>query len=319
MSDSVFFVLTAISHSAGVWFRHKHNKMYYVPPRDEAFTVSSRACTPATNTGHEDEEDGRNESSEDHGEQLRFTLNMRPKNEEKGYVFGSSRSSDVLIGSSEGGISRSHFRITLNKHEQVVLVDSSGWGTAVSYDSQARKEKRRRVQHKTGSFDKSNDFTWIMLPGVNDIRVVIGEDIPSLPGATMIEFSVKVVDPLFESSTYRALRTAYVEDMQNAIPFSLYCDSNPTTAGQTQLHSPTRQRQRPIWINGSLIDEGAFGMVYKVHDVSTGAVYAAKSLFPNNHQRNNERNNKRDIWEREVTIMRDLSHVRHPYCKHSDF
>jgi hypothetical protein len=312
MENAIVFTLGAIDSNTREWFLCSHNERYYVPPHLEALSTTSRASTPATNIGCEDDDALRawsaGEGSDAHGEQLQFTFDKPPKNPQLGWVFGSDRKTcDILIGSKQGGVSGSHFRITFDANGRLVLIDMSTLGTAVSYGPQARKEKRKNPQKRKPSRqrDRSNDFTWILFPEVYDKRIVIGEGIPSLPKATIIAISVENMEPRTEShnAKYETLKTAYLDQVHRMIPFGLNIDSHISTAGQTELPSPTRQRQRPIWIDGEDIGNGQFGAVYKVQNVSTGAVYAAKSLF-----RTGKSYEAR--WDREVAILRSISHVR---------
>ncbi|KAF9733806.1 hypothetical protein PMIN03_011750 [Paraphaeosphaeria minitans] len=297
---NVVFTLRAISPDAQKWFPHPHNERYYVPPYPLDDATTSRESTPATNIGDED--------CEGDGDKLRFTFDQKPKNIQDGWVFGSNPTTcDVVMGSSKGGTSGSHFRITFDDQGRLVLIDSSTHGTAVSYDSQARGEKRKNPldrKRKTPP-DKSNDFTWILFPGIEDKRVITGHKIDELPNAPVIEFSVDdVVDPDADScpEQYTRLRNAYLAEMRTAIPFGLNIDSHPTTAGQTQSHTPNQHpKQRPIWVDREEIGSGEFGTVYRTVNVSTGVIYAAKKFLRNGK-------GHRERWDREVALLRNISH-----------
>ena len=247
---------------------------------------------------------GKSDVSEDLGHQLRFTFEQKPKNIQDGYVFGSNpKTCDVILGRPEHGISGSHFRITFDEQCRLVLIDLSTNGTAVSYNGQARKDKRKNPPDRTRRKPrkKSNDFTWILFPELKNKRVVIGEDIEEFPNAPIFEFLVEVADP-GKPDTY--LRHTYLQEIQTAIPFGLNLDSHPTTAGQTESHSP-RQRpsQRPIWIDLEEIGRGEFGTVYQAVDVSTAVIYAAKMFLRSGKD-------SRERWDREVAILRKISHVK---------
>jgi hypothetical protein len=302
--SNVVFTMGAISDHARNIFPDRHNERYYVRP-SPLTAATSRESSVATNIGDEDcEGDG---DKEDFGQRLRFTWDQKPKNIQDGWVFGSNpKICDVFMGRSKGGTSGSHFRITFNDQGQLVLIDSSTHGTAVSYDGQAWDEKRRNPPDpkRRKPRDKSNDFTWILFPGIK-IRVITGHKIDELPNAPVIEFSVDdVVDPDSHSyPEYKALRNAYMAEMRTAIPFGLNIDSHPTTAGQTESHTPNRHlKQRPIWIDHEKIGSGEFGTVYRTVNVSTGMIYAAKKLLRNDRAH-------RERWDREVALLRDISHV----------
>ncbi len=72
----------------------------------------------------------------------------------RGYLFGTDpQACDILLGYRGGkGISGRHFCITFDDQGRVVLRDSSIWGTAVSYDVQAKDEVRHH-------------FSWLLAPG----------------------------------------------------------------------------------------------------------------------------------------------------------
>ena len=277
----------------------RRNELYYVRP-PSLTAATSRESSVATNIGEEDcEGDG---DGEDFRQRLCFTFDKKPKNIQDGWVFGSNPNiCDVVIGKSRGGTSSSHFRITFDDEGRLVLIDSSTHGTAVSYDGKARDEKRKNPpdQKRRTQRDKSNDFTWILLPRM-ETRVITGHNIDTLPKAPVIEFSVEVADPEFCN---RELRNAYLNEMRT-VPFGLNIYSHPTTAGQTESHTPIQHpKQRSIWIELEQIGEGAFGNVHRTIDVSTGVIYAAKKFLRNDK-------GHRERWDREVELLRSISHVR---------
>lgn len=303
---NVVFTLKAISDHARDIFFNRRNERYYVRP-PPLTAATSRESSVATNIGDEDcEGDG---DKEDLGQRLRFTFDQKPKNIQDGWVFGSNpKTCDVFMGSSKDGTSGSHFRITFDDQGRLVLIDSSTHGTAVSYDGQAGDEKRKNPpdRKRNKPRNKSNDFTWILLPDIDNKRVITGHKIDELPNAPVIEFSVDVTNPDANScpKQYTDLRNAYLAEMRTAIPFSLNIDSHPTTAGQTEPHTPNRHpKQQPIWIDHEEIGSGEFGTVYRTVDVSTGVIYAAKKFLRNGK-------GHRERWDREVALLRNISHVR---------
>ncbi|KAL8789780.1 MAG: hypothetical protein Q9195_006672 [Heterodermia aff. obscurata] len=77
-----------------------------------------------------------------------------PKDPSKGYAFGTNEQDCDVVLASTGvqGASRIHFHISfdmINGEKRLVLRDSSTNGTAVSFDSHGKDEKR-------------NHFTWIL-------------------------------------------------------------------------------------------------------------------------------------------------------------
>ncbi|KAL9003068.1 MAG: hypothetical protein Q9188_004035 [Gyalolechia gomerana] len=69
-----------------------------------------------------------------------------PKDLSKGWQFGTSpSSSDILWGGGRTkGISARHFNITVANNLRVMLHEDSTYGTAVSYDGEAKTEVRKR-------------------------------------------------------------------------------------------------------------------------------------------------------------------------------
>lgn len=305
---NLIFTLKAISGYAQEVFQRSDNQRFYIPPsHHEVVAAASRESTPATNVGDDNNAEGQGDDKRGFCHQLRFTFNQKPRCVERGFVFGSNpKTCDVLLGRPKDGISGSHFRITFNDKHQLVLIDQSTHGTAVSYGGQAWDEKRKNPPDRTQNRirNASNDFMWILFPEIENKRVIIGHKIDELPNAPTIEFSVEVVDPEACDDQYRMLSDAYLDEMRTAIPFGLNMDSHLTTAGQTALHSPTqRPKQRPIWINRDCIGSGQFGTVCRVVNVSTGVEYAAKTLL-------RKGKDIRERWDREVAILRNMSHVR---------
>lgn len=219
----------------------------------------------------------------------------RPKNILDGFVFGSHPTAcDIVPGGPSDGIGASHFSITFHEENPtwLVLKDTSRHGTAVSYHGQARDDKRNRA----------DNFTWILFPGDGEQKLILGHQIDEklLPGAPFIEFSVEVAGHESCVRAYTGLRDAYLATMRNALLSGLNTDSQPSTAGQTRLHSPKQQaKQRPIWIDLNEIGRGAFGVVHIVVDVSTGNQYAARTLPLRTPGQ----------MGREVNILREISHV----------
>lgn len=307
---TLIFTLKAISPYAAKVFKDAHNERYWIPQCHlDTEGAASQGSTPVTNLGDEDSFEGREPIIEDFSDELRFTFDRKPRNIEQGFVFGSNpKICDVLIGNPRGGVSGSHLRITFDNEDRLVLIDSSTHGTAVSYNGQARKEKRNSLSSRacTKSRDRSNEFKWILFPTIESIRVIIGENIESLPKAPIMEFSVEVAEPQTKCGRERheELKNTFLVELRTTIPFGFSIDNHSTTAGHTGLQSPTqRAKQRPIWIDGKEIGSGEFGTVYQAHDVSTGVAYAAKTFLRNG-------DNFQERWNREIAILQKMSHVR---------
>ncbi len=99
-----------------------------------AVEIPSREATPAPGQS---------------GSQIQLTFHKKPKNLEKGFVFGSDpKTCDVLLGAWAAGFTRQHFRITFNRRGEVILEDISREVTRVSYNGEDPPDR--------------NDFTWIL-------------------------------------------------------------------------------------------------------------------------------------------------------------
>lgn len=297
--SNVVFTLKAFNiHTEKIFCQPWNERFYLCPPSMAAATTSMSSVE--TNVGDVNCE--RNDDKQDSGHRLCFTFDTKPKNIKDGWVFGSDpKTCDVFLGKSIDGVSRLHFRITFDQQGRLVVIDSSTHGTAVSYNGQKRDTKRKNPSDRKRRTPrhKSNDFTWILFPKIGKKRIIIGHRIEKLPKAPIVEFSVDdVVNPDSD------LTRAYLAEMGTTIPFVLNIDSHDMTRAQTQIDTPIqRPKQDPIWIDCEKIGSGQFGDVYRVVDVSTGAIYAAKQ--PKSGDKAG-----RESLGREVAILRDISHVR---------
>lgn len=318
--SNLIFVLRAVSDFAAAVFSDPHNEQYYVPPVARSPLPSlSREATPATNVGDDLDLSGLQELApvyhipncvgrRDLSHQLQFTFEQRPKDISEGFVFGSNpKLCDVLLGSPDEGISGSHFRITFDDDDRLVLIDSSTRGTAVGYNGQARMQRRNNPRNRGRSItrDASRDFRWILFAEVEHISVLIeGTPRSGDRNGPVLEFMVETVLPDVYHEELKSSRRNFLYEMRTAVSFALNIDSHPTTAGQSVLHSPEEPpNQRPVWIETHQIDNGEFGVVYRVLDVSNASVYAAKKLIHNGEAH-------RHRWNREVALLRELHHVR---------
>ncbi|KAL8858813.1 MAG: hypothetical protein Q9178_004730 [Gyalolechia marmorata] len=213
--------------------------------------------------------------------QLRF--DQRPKDLNKGFVFGTDPlHCDVQLPSTIGHgknryrnkISGQHFRITFDNQGRLVLEDTSTWGTAVSYDDQARDEIRSRP------------FTWILFPNWK-IKVCLLKEV--------CVFELHLAKHEGCQAEYNANLSLYMADKQDPpLPLETFgLDSYQSTAQPSQSLTP---RKDPIYIFGRLLGKGISGAVKYTLDVSTGQEYAAKSFHPGSK------------FEVEVEILKSISH-----------
>lgn len=286
MSDNMhtIFRLSALNNYTSTVFKLTHNKPFYVPPETSIAEASTtRESTPDTTAGDMEWEDN-------DCDRLYISFNHLPKNA-RFHTFGSSTEKcDVVLGTSRQGISAQHFTVGYDENNQLVLRDNSKFGTTVTYGGQGRNQKRT----------KENNFSWIIFPGFTNIEVVIGEDIPTMP---TVKFRVESMEPVESSLAYTTLKYKYMRDLRMSIPLDLCLDSTATTAVNSGALTPRNIHR--IWLQTEKIGGGMDGDIFKIYDVSTGALYAAKLL-----RTVTDKTLPRFI--REVNLLKKLSHVSDP-------
>lgn len=113
-------------------------------------TIDSREPTPALSSVPEGETKGERDALE----RIILTFDKPPKNPGRGWQFGTSRASDVLLGHrGTKGISGKQFHIIVDGKGWIFLYDDrSSHGTAVGYNGEKQDEvrKRRRGFSPTG-------------------------------------------------------------------------------------------------------------------------------------------------------------------------
>ena len=232
--------------------------------------IPSRGTTPAGP-----------EQDEPLGSRIHLTFDKKPKNIEKGFVFGSDpQICDVLLG-GWGGFSRQHFRITFNARGDVILEDTSRVVTCVGYNGEKPPGR--------------NQFTWILFEKYKNIEIALNKKEDRNVLKNELVFKVKWPKNDHCRAEYEAHRDAYLEEHRNVLPSlsQLGVESQLTTALLTVQHSP---RQQPIYLPEEELGRGSFGTVHKAVDVSTGYEYAAKIFRGGN-------------WKKEVEILKSVSHV----------
>ncbi len=242
------------------------NQARCLPASESVVDISSRESTPAVDQPRS---------------QIQLTFDDKPKNLDKGFVFGSDpQICDVFLGERGAGFSGQQFCITFNERGEVIFKNTS------------RKEAQVDYNGENPHF--RNQFTWILFGTYENIKITVGEK---------EDLIFKVKWPENRDSCraeYEAHRDAYFEECRNALPpFSLLgMESQQTTVVPTAQHSPRQEspRQQPIYLLEEELGHGGFGTVYKAVDVSTGDVHAAKKFHHGN-------------WKKEVEILMSLSHV----------
>ena len=249
------------------------NRDRCLPAAESVVDVSSRENTPAVDQPRS---------------QIQLTFDGKPKNLEKGFVFGSDRRTcDVFLGERGAGFSRQQFCITFNKRGEVIFKNPSRKETQVDYNGE---DPSRRTQ-----------FTWILFDTYDNIKITLGTD--------DLIFKVKwPKNRQYCLAEYEAHRNAYFEDCRTALPpiSQLGMESQRSTAPTTARHSPRQESPGlehpeqptppPIYLLEEKIGDGGSGTVYKAVDVSKGHVYAAKRF-------------RDDTWKKEVEMLMKVSHV----------
>lgn len=263
--------LEAVSPTAERAWNRPQNQDRCLPASEFVVDISSRESTPAV---------GQPVS------QIQLTFDDKPKNFEKGFVFGSDpQICDVFLGERGAGFSGQQFCITFNERGEVIFKNKSRKKAQVDYNGE---NPSRRTQ-----------FTWILFDTYENIEITVGDK-------NDLIFKVKWPENRkFCRAEYETHRDAYFKERRNALPplSQLDMESQQTTAGITAQHSPRQKpprqeapKQEPIFLLEEELGHGGFGTVHKAVDVSTGDVHAAKKFHHGD-------------WKKEVDILMSLSHV----------
>lgn len=214
-----------------------------------------------------------------YGSRIQLTFDNAPKYIERGFSFGAdTKNCDVRLLPGSGRI---HFSITFDSQGRLVLRDSSTHGTWVSFDGQGTRYPRHR-------------FSWILFPQLSPIRIQFAK-LGSWDFTAELEFPTRITC----EADYLANLNSYIQKMDNADLSVGLLNFSTETAARTGALSPRQLPQYYFHYRDGLLGKGEFGAVYKATDVSSGTVYAAKEFF-------------RAGWQKEVEIMRTVSHVSRP-------
>ena len=267
MNDPRLIVtLEAVSPTAERAWNRPQNQDRCLPASESVADISSRESTPAV---------GQTAS------QIQLTFDDKPKNLEKGFVFGSDpRICDVFLGERGAGFSGQQFCITFNERGEVIFKNKSRKEAQVNYNGE---NPSRRTQ-----------FTWILFDTYKNIEITVGDK-------NDLFFKVKWPENRDSClAEYETHRDAYFEERRNAFPplSQLDMETQQPTAMPTAQHSPRQKPpgQEPIYLLEEELGRGGFGTVHKAVDVSTGDVHAAKKFHHGD-------------WKKEVDILMSLSHV----------
>ena len=257
--------LEAYGTTAERAWNRPQNQDRCLPASESIEDISSRESTPAV---HQPKS------------QIQLTFNNKPKDLEKGFVFGSDlRICDIFLGERGAGFSGQQFCITFNERGEVIFKNTS--------------RKKAQVDYNGEDPSRRNQFTWILFGTYKNIKIILGKD--------DLIFKIKWPENReFCPAEYEAHRNAYFKERRSALPplSQLDMESQPTTAVPTVQYSPRQEPpgQEPIYLLEEELGRGGFGTVHKAVDVSTGDVHAAKKFHHGD-------------WKQEVDILMSLSHV----------
>ena len=305
------FTLKPINLNASRAFQRKENERYRPRHPDAEKRAIFSSQTPSANISNARLHASCLDSEPE--PELCFRFDMKPKNIREGFVFGNNPEiCDVVLGGHDFAISKKHFRITFDDQDQLVLIDSSTFGTAVDYDGQGIYEKRSNAADRKQERPRNrcNDFKWILFPSIKHICIALGPDISPLPPANCLQMSIHVskISQQTSNNKEKAFETPkerFLKEMRRPSPGFPHLNGANLAMSQSRPHvSNHKSHQRPIWIDQGLLGEGTYGKVYKAMDVSTGKIYAAKRFMGANSEE------ARTEWSREVEMLQAHQHVR---------
>ncbi|KAH8755346.1 kinase-like domain-containing protein [Diaporthe sp. PMI_573] len=204
-----------------------------------------------------------------------------------GLVFGTDENiCDVVLPKIER-ISKRHFALTYKNqfadgYSRLIVRDlGSRHGTIVTYDGKGGKLR--------------SEFDWIL----------DGFDLPTRTEAFIVQlhenlmFRIVVARHDITSPVYANNVERFHQGEANPKDLlrGLGLQSGPETERNTGTHTPARQ---PILIPLGWIGKGGFGVVTRHWNVSTGEEFACKQPV--------DRKYDRGAWEKEINIMRGISH-----------
>lgn len=219
--------------------------------------------------------------------EIRFS---QPPRSSSGLVFGTDeRICDVVLPDIRGlGISKRHFALTYKSQfpdgfSRLIIRDlASRHGTEVTYDGKGGKLR--------------SDFDWILdgfvcVKNTDSIIVQLHEK---------VKFKIIVTRQDIASQSYINNVRRFHEGFTNpqGLLSGLDLESGPQTERNTGTHTPVKH---PILLPMGWVGKGGFGVVSRHWNVSTGEEYACKQPVSRSYDRR--------AWEKEINIMKAISHV----------
>lgn len=218
--------------------------------------------------------------------ELRFS---NPPKTDRGFVFGRDEKCDVVLPANLKNISNYHFSLTFENNFEdthryrLVLRDlRSTFGTSVEYNGKGGGHRR--------------DFRWILSGHSETLNTPI-----IIQPHCMLLLRIVVFVPRISGHLDGCVRHL----LRQRSPESLFNDLNlnnpPQTEAATGIQSPT---SGAILIDTAEFGRGAFAVVYRCWNVSTGR------LFPRKKSRYPLAKKELNSWRREAKLLAELSHVR---------
>ncbi|TKA28280.1 hypothetical protein B0A54_17131 [Friedmanniomyces endolithicus] len=257
-----------------VKLRQNHSRMIDV--RKDYSELHGRHSRESTAPLSDVEDEVEKETVGGKGLQLTFTHGPKAGH---GFKIGTDPNNCDIVIPLLKGISRCHCSLTFDEERRLILRDCSSNGTVVTYDGKGGQKRRH--------------FTWILsgheVP--NDARSVV------IRLHTALQLQIVVAKPTFphvysENVDEFLQETAVTPDL----PFgALGIQSVASTAAPSGTHTPMHD---PILLEQETLGRGAYGVVTRVWDVSTGREYASKRFT----------NLDKSDWEKEASLMRQSPH-----------
>ncbi|KAH9212571.1 kinase-like domain-containing protein [Leptodontidium sp. 2 PMI_412] len=222
----------------------------------------------------EDEEDNNPEHTSYPQLHLAFNSGLKCGH---GLMFGTDPNSCDVVLPRLRRISNRHCYLTFDAERRLILRDCSTYGTIVEYDHQGGHLRRH--------------FTWIL--GGHEVPQETKNIVIEIQG---VSFRIKVSRHDADPDQYNANVDRFLEEANEPHLNGLGIYS--PTAPSSQSHTPT---QGPIRLKRETLGKGAFAVVRRFWDVSTGLEYAYKEPL-------NKRKFDEKLWEKEAEIMGQISH-----------
>ncbi|KAL9003792.1 MAG: hypothetical protein Q9188_003355 [Gyalolechia gomerana] len=136
-------ILSSVLH-----LKHRNRDRCEPAPDFDGGDIPSRETTPA--------------GTEEDASKIHSTFDKKPKNLEKGFVFGSDpKTCNVSLSAWAAGFTGQHFLITFNERGEVILTDISQEVTCVSVNGE--------------DLPSRNQFTWILFDDHKNITVTLNK------------------------------------------------------------------------------------------------------------------------------------------------